>query len=506
MKSAIIGIFVSPLLLIAQPNSVAWSNIGPSPAAVEAFAVDPQGTGTVFMGTIAGGVRKSVDNGSTWSTLNSGLTTPIIQALAMDASGPQTVYAGTLGGLFKTGDGGIATWQNIAACDFRAIASVAADPKRPGVVYAAAFNNLANGSIRKSTDGGVTWTTVFPTTAAIFNITIDPGNPDVIYAPTVGHGGYKSTDGGQHWSAMAALTPQAVWTLTLDPSNSQTVYAGTNQDGIWKSTDAGNTWQQAGSPGAFPVYSLAVDTSAAHIVYAGTNGGGLWTSADGGATWKSTALASGMVLSLAVDSSGALYAGTNSAGAQVSHNHGASWTLLNTGAEQVNKYGYGLWIDPRNNQKILVGDEDMYGLVWSQDGGATWSAAGQGFTGRGSRGVAFDPTNSQRVYAGALNGNAFFREHRWGPHLVTAPLWFHRRVRRDSGGGGSRRAPNLVYVGTQNEGFFKSTDYGRRGRLPETGLSGGPTYLTVDPTREWKIVRFHRNRILSVRGWRCNLD
>src|SRR5580693_1889806 len=92
----------------------AWTNIGPSPAAVEAFAVDRHGTGTVFMGSVTGGVRKSVDGASTWSAVNNGLTNLDVLALAMDASGPQTVYAATPGGLFKTGDGG-ATWKNIPA-------------------------------------------------------------------------------------------------------------------------------------------------------------------------------------------------------------------------------------------------------------------------------------------------------------------------------------------------------------------------------------------------------
>src|SRR5271154_601091 len=183
---------LSPFAAFAQPSGTAWANIGPSPAAVEAIALGPSGTGTIFIGSIAGGVRKSVDGGITWSAVNNGLTTPIVQSLAMDASGPQTVYAGTVGGgLFKTADGG-ATWQNVPALA-GSVASIATDPKRAGVVYAAVFNNLANGSIRKSIDGGVTWTTVFPTTASIFNIAIDPGNTDVIYAPTVGHGAFKST-------------------------------------------------------------------------------------------------------------------------------------------------------------------------------------------------------------------------------------------------------------------------------------------------------------------------
>ena len=51
MKTTVICILLSPCLLIAQQNSGAWTNIGPSPAAIEAIAVDPQGTRTIFMGT-----------------------------------------------------------------------------------------------------------------------------------------------------------------------------------------------------------------------------------------------------------------------------------------------------------------------------------------------------------------------------------------------------------------------------------------------------------------------
>ena len=46
-----------------------------------------------------------------------------------------------------------------------------------------------------------------------------------------------------------------------------------------------------------------------------------------------------------------------------------------------NKFGYGIWIDPSNGQKMFVSSEVGYGMVWSQDGGASWSVAGQGFTG-----------------------------------------------------------------------------------------------------------------------------
>src|SRR6516164_6469828 len=100
-----------PGTLVAQHSAAAWTNIGPSPAAVQAVAVDPGGTGTIFMGSIAAGILKSINGGATWSAVNNGLTTPLVAALAIDASGPQTVYAGS-GGLFKTDDGGT-TWRSL---------------------------------------------------------------------------------------------------------------------------------------------------------------------------------------------------------------------------------------------------------------------------------------------------------------------------------------------------------------------------------------------------------
>ena len=112
MKLATIGVFFVPIVLIAQHTGDEWANIGPTPAAVGAIAVDPHGSGIIFIGSNAGGVRRSVDGGITWSAVNTGLTNLDVERLAIDASGPQTVYAGTGGGLFKTVDGG-ATWQNV---------------------------------------------------------------------------------------------------------------------------------------------------------------------------------------------------------------------------------------------------------------------------------------------------------------------------------------------------------------------------------------------------------
>jgi len=154
----------------------------------------------------------------------------------------------------------------------------------------------------------------------------------------------------------------------------------------------------------------SIDPAPSQAVYAGTHGGGIWRSSDGRKSWHSTGLSSGTVMSLAMDSVGALYAGTNSAGAQVSHDRGVTWTTLDGGIAGTSKFAYGFWIDPSNGQKVFASSPAEYGQIWSQDGGATWSAAGPGFTARGSRDVMFNPSNHHRICAGGTVGGRLVQE------------------------------------------------------------------------------------------------
>ena len=48
MKTTIVGTLLSLFLLMAQRNNGTWTNIDLSPATVQAIAVDPRGTGTIF--------------------------------------------------------------------------------------------------------------------------------------------------------------------------------------------------------------------------------------------------------------------------------------------------------------------------------------------------------------------------------------------------------------------------------------------------------------------------
>jgi photosystem II stability/assembly factor-like uncharacterized protein len=67
---------------------------------VSTLAIDPRNLGTIYAGTGASGVFRTIDGGVSWNAVNSGLTTLSVGSLAIDTHGAGTLYAGTPGGVF----------------------------------------------------------------------------------------------------------------------------------------------------------------------------------------------------------------------------------------------------------------------------------------------------------------------------------------------------------------------------------------------------------------------
>jgi photosystem II stability/assembly factor-like uncharacterized protein len=129
------------------------------------------------------------------------------------------------------------------------------DPVNNQVLYLGA----PNGGLWKSTDEGVTWTSLTDNLPRIgvSAIAIDPKNTNVIYlgmgdddasdCPSIGI--MKSTDGGNTWN-LTGLTFTAtggsntkVNEVYIDPTNSNTLWTSTST-GLYKSTDAGANWNK----------------------------------------------------------------------------------------------------------------------------------------------------------------------------------------------------------------------------------------------------------------------
>jgi hypothetical protein len=149
--------------------------------------------------------------------------------------------------------------------------------------------------------GGDYWTevlnakTFFNTSEKVYmsHMNIDPSNADNVYVLASIKYYYqgillKSTDGGDTWSKFDSNVDGKLACLTVDPNDPQTLYAGAWYDGVYRSRDGGETWQPInnGLPTIWaPFYSVAIDpTNTQHIyvtvdnsVYHSTDSGGSWS-------------------------------------------------------------------------------------------------------------------------------------------------------------------------------------------------------------------------------------
>ncbi|MEO1086020.1 MAG: glycosyl hydrolase, partial [Acidobacteriota bacterium] len=189
-------------------------------------AIDPRDQSVWYVAVGSGGVWKTDNAGTTWSSIFDGQASYSIGCLTLDPNAPSTVWVGTgenvsgrhVGfgdGVYKSMDGG-STWQHMGLKESEHIGNIVIDPRDSNVIYVAAQGPLwsAGGErgLYKSTDGGANWEKILGggEYTGVNEVHMDPRNPDVLYAAThqrlrtvaaLMNGGpesgiHKSTDGG----------------------------------------------------------------------------------------------------------------------------------------------------------------------------------------------------------------------------------------------------------------------------------------------------------------------
>ncbi len=304
-----------------------WNNRNDLTGEITILAIAPNSPNTIYAGTFSGPYR-STDAGATWTkTSTTGISGSLFSAsIAVDPTNSQVVYVGSQsGGLRKSTNGGD-SWTNVnIPLNNATVSSIVFDPVTPSTMYVGAGNGVF-----RSTDSGTSWTALnnfpLPFIPAVRVLAIDPTNTATIYAGSFNQGLFKTTNGGGNWTAMnnglGGSNPNSITAIAIDPFNTSTIYTGhgtgsfTGFGGsINKSTNGGTSWTQlTNGVSTFQINAIVADRTAADTFYAATIGGGVIKTTNGGASWTSTntGLWRSNVPTLVADPSNAavLYAGT----------------------------------------------------------------------------------------------------------------------------------------------------------------------------------------------------
>ena len=416
--------------LVAQPAAKkpvgppTWKPLGPSDAIggtnmgrVTCIAIDPVNPKTMYLCGADGGVWKSIDAGSTWSPRFDAQPTLSAGDIAIDPKNTNVLYVATSDpfgygvpfwggtysvGVMKSTDGGN-TWTPTGftwtVAQNRTIRRLVMHPTDPKILLAA-----TSAGLYRTDDAGATWKQILP--ASTYDVEFQANDGSIAYATTTQV--LKSTNAGASFSPLSATCSGARYNVEIAASNPKVLYTLCANGTVQKSTDAGATWTVVTAPGAllYGYYDniLAVSPIDEKIVYvAGFN---IKRSTDGGSTWSAVPVAGhpdNHVIKFAPGSSTTLYSG-NDGGIFRSTNSGATWTSLNKGLAITQFYRLGV---SKTNPNIMVAGAQDNGNI-KYNGGAfsniTNADGMQGF---------IDWSNANVIYAGTQNG-AFYRSTNGG--------------------------------------------------------------------------------------------
>ena len=398
------------------------------------LALDPTDEDTVYAAPWGAGLFKTVDGGATWMDVDS-LPTLSIASLAIHPGDPEILYAAGRAHpiLYRSEDGG-RSWEEMfnAGPEYARLFKVKLDPSDPDTVYVAAFrHNAVLGSLFRIRDGEATEITgSIP--RAIIEIEIDPSNSQTLYVSLHGEDVYKSIDAGANWDKLDAMPVTGVFDIAIDPSNPDILYAAVmagrrcppelldprlfspvasediGSHGVYKSIDGGQSWENV-NRGILrsPFRALAIHPGDPAVIYA-AGASGFYLSTDGGDSWtKQTSRLDYSSIGALVVSVNRVYAGSRGGGVYVGKidpvDYSVHWSATDGPKPRV--YNIQIVVDPTDSD-VIYASSYPGGLFKTTDGGATWkdknfflpSFEVDDPNRQGYYRFAIDPTDPNRLY------------------------------------------------------------------------------------------------------------
>jgi len=400
-------------------SSGKWSFMGPSNSPgsgngdgyysgigrLNCIAFHPTDPNSFWVGSPSGGLWKTTDGGTTWTTRTDTLPVLGISDIAIDPSNPNIMYVATGDGdgfhthslgVLKSTDGGL-SWNTTGLT--WTLSPFQNDMRRLLIhkINHQVLLLVSTAGIYKTSDGGANWTRT--QTGGFMDLEYNPANPNMWYASTVDGSGnsqiYRSTNSGDTWTQVTSFSGIVRIKLAVSPSSPEKVDAlcanSSTQAfaGIYESIDSGATFTSLCPSSGHPnLLSGAFDGSGTSgqgkydltFVISPTNDqvkfvGGItdWKSTDGGVTWNNATMWTSNASS-----------NPNHVPAVHSDKHSTMYHPLNPGTLYECNDG---------------------GLFKTSDGGSTWQDLGNGLQIGQAYRVASSATNSKLMLAGFQDDN-----------------------------------------------------------------------------------------------------
>jgi hypothetical protein len=285
---------VAALILITSMAHAQWEhlNVGAPPVAVSGSQSITTFNGAIYVATYPTGVRKSTDDGATWTIVNNGLpvTNGSVNARSVGHSAT-ALLCGTQSGVYRSLNDG-ASWEpangpvgaSLPVNDDLYANKIYTFGNTTFVVYTGMVQNSLNmgGGIFRTINDGTSWLAGYSGLSAnmtVYNLALDG---TTLYAST-STSLMQSTDFGQSWN-QAGTANFAVFAVQ---SVNDRIVAITSLGARW-STNGGATWTPSVN------YPVAAPVAGADLIafdgkfYATTKSGtlGIYRTLNGGINWE----------------------------------------------------------------------------------------------------------------------------------------------------------------------------------------------------------------------------
>ncbi len=345
------------------------------------IAVHPTNPDTVYFGGIS--LFRSTDGGTNFISIGGNIHVDQ-HFLTFDTQNPDIVYVGNDGGIYKSSDAG-STWStlntNLVITQF--YPGVSLHPTDPNVAMGGTqdngtvgFTGTADWDLLFGGDGGFT--------------AIDLRDRTVRYTETqwtasAGFSGPRRSDGGSFGLKTAGIdvSDRALFIppLVMDRVDPQVLYFGTFR--LYRTTDRAESWVPISSDltTGGSISAIAVSLSDPAVIYAGSSTGDLHVTMDGGGAWTAinASLPNRFITDIAlheVDPRIALVtlSGFGSGHVFKTTDAGASW--LDVSANLPDVPVNAILIEPGTPSIVYIGTD--LGTFVSTDGGSSWSPFNDG--------------------------------------------------------------------------------------------------------------------------------